>query len=164
MPSRENKSKKQSGTKVAPEKRLESVTFFVDRSLGKEKVPDALRKIGLKTEVHADHFAHDAPDTEWLQKRGEENWVVLAKDRAIKKNPLERQAVFSYGAAAFFLTKADATAESNAQAVVNGLRKISNLVHNQQRPFIARIMLDGKVELWLDHKGKDYLAKKKSKG
>jgi hypothetical protein len=35
-------------------------------------VPDALRKIGLKVEVDADHFEHDAPDTEWLRRCGEE--------------------------------------------------------------------------------------------
>src|SRR4051794_22134213 len=105
MTSRRHKSKKQSGTKEIPEKRLEPFTFFVDRSLGRVTVPNALRKVGLKVEVHADHFDHDAPDTEWLRRCGEEGWVVLAKDRAIKKNPLERQALISHGLAAFFLIK-----------------------------------------------------------
>lgn len=71
-----------------PAKRLEPFTFFVDRSLGRVIVPEALRKIGLTVEVHADHFEHDAPDTAWLQKCGEEGWIVLAKDKAIKKNSI----------------------------------------------------------------------------
>jgi len=75
----------------------------VDRSLGRVTVPDALRKIGLTVKVHAEIFEHDdAPDTAWLQRCGEEGWIVLAKDKAIKKNPLERQAIFTHGLAAFF--------------------------------------------------------------
>ncbi|HYG10701.1 MAG TPA: hypothetical protein VD835_12180 [Pyrinomonadaceae bacterium] len=142
-----------------PAKRLEPFTFFVDRSLGRVIVPEALRKVGLTVEVHADHFEHDAPDTAWLQKCGEEGWIVLAKDKAIKKNPLERQAIFTHGLAAFFLIKTSATGEENAQAVIKGIQKIIGVLENQRRPFIARITSDGKVELWLNHKGVDLLNK-----
>ena len=131
----------------------------MDRSLGRVTVPAALRKIGLKVEVHADHFAHDAPDTEWLERCGEERWIVLAKDRAIKKNPLERQAIFTHGLAAFFVLNSGATGEENAQAIVKGVKKIVGILENQRRPFIARITSDGRVELWLNHKGTDLLNK-----
>lgn len=131
----------------------------MDRSLGGVTVPDSLRKIGLKVEVHADHFAHDAPDTEWLERCGKEGWVVLAKDRAIKKNLLERQAIFTHGLAAFFVIKANATGEENAQAIVKGLKKMIGILENQRRPFIARITSEGRVELWLNHKGNDLLNK-----
>lgn len=147
-----------------PEKRLESYTFFVDRSLGGAIVPDALRRMGLNVEAHASHFAHDVPDTLWLEKCGKEKWVVLAKDRAIKKNPLERQAIFYHGLAAFFFIKAGATGEDNAKAAIKALPKIVGILENQRRPFIARIKTDGAVELWLNHKGTDLLAKKKKQG
>ncbi|HEX8286335.1 MAG TPA: hypothetical protein VF588_23435 [Pyrinomonadaceae bacterium] len=160
MTSRRHKSKKPSDTKEIPEKRREPFTFFVDRSLGRVTVPDALRSIGLKVEVHADHFEHDAPDTEWLKKCGEEGWVVLAKDKAIRKNPLERQALFSHGLAAFFFIKTAATGEENATAATKAAQKIIGILENQRRPFIARIHADGKVELWLNHKGIDLLAEK----
>jgi hypothetical protein len=83
--------------------------------------------------------------------------VVLAKDKNIKKNPLERQALFQAGVAAFFFTRADCTAEVCAQAIIKGLHKIANLLENERRPFIARITIEGKVELWINHKGKDRL-------
>jgi hypothetical protein len=41
--------------------------FFVDRCLGARTVPDALRVAGARVEVHADHFADDAPDPEILR-------------------------------------------------------------------------------------------------
>jgi hypothetical protein len=163
MTSRRHKSKRQSGTKEIPEKRLEPFTFFVDRSLGGVTVPDALRKIGLKVEAHADHFDHDAPDTDWLKRCGEERWIVLAKDRAIKKNPLERQALISHGLAAFFLIKTNATGEENASALIKAIHKIVGILENQRRPFIARIYASGDVELWVNHKNIDLMAEKEAR-
>jgi hypothetical protein len=110
MAAREKRSKKRSGTKLSPEKRLESFVFFVDRSLGKNIVPDALVKAGV---------------------------------------------------AAFFLTSASATGEENANSIIKGLSKIAHLLEHQRRPFIAKINKDGKVELWLDHKGKNRLKRSK---
>jgi hypothetical protein len=164
MASRGSKSKKPSSTKEIPAERLEPFTFFVDRSLGRVTVPDALRRIGLTVKVHAEIFEHDdAPDTEWLERCGEEGWIVLAKDKAIKKNPLERQAIFTHGLAAFFVIKGGATGEENAQAIIKGMRKIIGILENQRRPFIARITSEGRVELWLNHKGKDLLNKSRPK-
>jgi hypothetical protein len=45
--------------------------FFVDRSLGKHVVPDALRAAGAHVEVHDDHFAQDALDEVWLPAVGQ---------------------------------------------------------------------------------------------
>ena len=126
-------------------------------------VPDALRSIGLNVEVHADHFAHDAPDTEWLRRCGEEGWVVLAKDKAIKKNPLERQAIIANGLAAFFIIKTNATGEENAAALIEAMPKIVGILENQRRPFIARIYASGDVELWVNHRDVDLMAEKEAR-
>jgi PIN like domain len=163
MTSRRSKSKKPSSTKEIPEKRLEPFTFFVDRSLGGITVPDLLRAIGLKVEVHADHFKHDAPDTEWLERCGAEGWIVLAKDKAIKKNPLERRAIITHGLAAFFLVKTSATGEENAEAIIKGIQKIIGVLENQRRPFIARVHPDGRIELWVNHRDEDLLAEKEAR-
>jgi PIN like domain len=116
-----------------------------------------LRAAHLNVEVHADHFADDAPDSSWLIECGRQDWVVLAKDKNIKRNPLERQALFNAGIAAFFLTNANLTGEASAQAIIKGLTKIANLLTGEKRPFIARILPDGNVELWVNHKGKERL-------
>lgn len=100
MPPRKKKSSKQSDTNI--KKRLEKVVFFLDRSLGEKTVPNRLQKFGLNVENHSAHFSPDAEDVEWLEKCGANGWIVLAKDKNIKKNFLERQALFSAGIAAFF--------------------------------------------------------------
>lgn len=158
MASRKKKSSKQSDTNFA--RRLEDVVFFVDRSLGEKIVPDELTAFGLKIERHSTHFAQDAPDIEWLEACGENGWVVLAKDKNIKKNLLERQVLLNSGVAAFFLTRGGYKGEEMAKAIIKSLKRIANLIQSQQKPFIARINLDGKAELWVDHKGNDHLTKK----
>jgi hypothetical protein len=161
MAAREKRSKKRSDTKLSPEKRLEPFVFFVDRSLGKNIVPQALIEAGIKVERHSDHFPDDAPDVLWLLKCGEEGWIALAKDKAIRSNETERQALFNASVAAFFLTSANTTGEENANSILKGLSKIANLLEQQRRPFIARIDKDGGVALWLDHKGRNRLKAKK---
>jgi hypothetical protein len=49
------KSKKRSGASFK-QKLPESPILFLDRSLGKKTVAEALRGIGAKVEVHDDHF------------------------------------------------------------------------------------------------------------
>lgn len=160
MPPRKKTSSKRSDTSI--KKRLEQVVFFLDRSLGEKTVPNRLKEFGLNIENHSAHFASDAEDVEWLEKCGANDWIVLAKDKNIKKNFLERQALFNAGIAAFFLTGGEYKGEEMADAIIKSLKRIANLINSQQKPFIARINLSGKVELWLDHKEKDHLIKKKS--
>ena len=160
MASRKKKPKKQSDTNIA--KRLEDLVFFIDRSLGEKTVPNELIAFGLNIEHHSAHFAQDAPDVEWLEVCGENTWIVLAKDKNITKNLLERQVLLNSGVVAFFLTSGKYTGEEMAQALIKSLKRIANLIQSQKKPFIARINLAGKVELWIDHKGNDHLPKKKS--
>jgi predicted nuclease of predicted toxin-antitoxin system len=159
MAQRKKKSSKQSDTNI--KKRLENTIFFLDRSLGEKTVPTALKEFGLNVENHSENFAQDAPDVEWLEKCGENEWIVIAKDKNIRKNLLERQVLLNSNVIAFFLTSGEYTGEEMAEAIISALKRIANLIQSQKKPFIARINLSGKVELWIDHKGNDHLTKKK---
>lgn len=55
----------------------ERLTFFVDRSLGRKRLVEAIRQSGLDAVAHDDLFAADAPDEVWLQRAGLEGWIVL---------------------------------------------------------------------------------------
>lgn len=121
-----------------------------------------LRENGLKIENHSKHFSQNAPDIEWLLKCGENDWVVLAKDKNIKKNHLERQVLLNAKVAAFFLTRGEYKGEEMGQAILKAMKRIANLIQSQQKPFIARVDIKGEVKLWMDHKGKDHLTNKKS--
>ena len=83
-------SKKPSATKA--ESLLEQSTFFVDRSLGRA-LGAKLRAAGWNVELHDEHFPENAKGEEWLVEVGAKGWVVLTKDKAIRKKAVEKQAV-----------------------------------------------------------------------
>jgi hypothetical protein len=40
------------------------------------------------------------------------------------------------------------------------LKRIANILASQKKPFIARLDKEGKVEIWINHKGEDLIAQK----
>lgn len=63
-----------------------SVVFFTDRDLGLQ-FPAILRDAGLRVERHADHFAPDCPDDEWLRDVASHGWIAITHDRRIRYKP-----------------------------------------------------------------------------
>ncbi len=64
------------------------------------------------------------------------------------------------GVAAFFFTSASITSDQQIEAFSKALKRISNFVQSQKRPFIATISQDGTVTLWVNHKGEDCIQQK----
>ncbi|EYF08039.1 hypothetical protein [Chondromyces apiculatus] len=52
----------------------EPFTYFVDRSLGREVVVQALRAAGEQVHAHDDLFPQNTPDTTWLTDVGQRGW------------------------------------------------------------------------------------------
>jgi predicted nuclease of predicted toxin-antitoxin system len=119
--------------------RPDDVVFFVDRSLGKHHVADALRKLGAIVEVHDDHFAIDAPDAEWIAEVSRRGWVVLTKDQRIRHRPLERAVVVASGARLLALTRGNLSGTEMATVFAQHLAKMRRVVHGTPAPFIASV-------------------------
>ena len=103
MAANDSASKKRSG--VSFKSQLpEPPVFFLDRSLGKRKVADALRQAGMQVEIHDDHFPPDAKDEDWLREVGRRGWVVLTKDKMIRHRASELLALRKACVSAFVLT------------------------------------------------------------
>jgi hypothetical protein len=66
-------------------KRPEAPTFFLDRSLGKNLVAEALRTAGVQVEVHDDHFAPDAKDEDWRARSRRQRMDSAYKGQAVSK-------------------------------------------------------------------------------
>lgn len=161
MASKKRKSKKLSATKELYERRLKESVFFVDRSSGKHTLAKGLRDLGLTVERHDDHFAPTTSDPDWIAVCGMNDWVIVSSDRAIKRNALQQRALLNAGVAAFFFTSANITSSEQINVFGKALPRIARMLTTQPRPFIARINLDGTVELWLDHNGEDRVAKRR---
>jgi hypothetical protein len=108
-------------------------------------VRDALVGAGATVEIHADHFPDDAPDARWLAESGKRGWVVLTKDDAIRRNPLERRALLTAGVRTFIITSASMAGPEMAELLVKHLARIENLARSRRAPFIARVASSGVV-------------------
>ena len=123
------------------------IVWFVDRSLGGREVPAALRAVGAVVETHDAHFSAATPDTEWLGRAGERGWVVLTKDEAIRRRPLEMAALLSADVAAFILTARNITGAAMAATLVDALPRIARLVRSRSRPMVATIAASGAITI-----------------
>jgi hypothetical protein len=116
-------------------------------------VPEALRNAGARIELHKDHFAHDEIDEVWLIECGRLGWAVLTKDRNIRYNKSERDALIDAGVAAFVLVSGNMNGAEMASAYVKALPKIATFLEKFTPPYIARVTKDGRIEMWINSQG-----------
>lgn len=87
---------------------MPALRFFLDRSLGRRQVPDALRADGWDLITLSDHYGiptdQSVEDVDWLELAGSNSWPVLMKDEKIRYRPAERAAVIAHDVTAFYLT------------------------------------------------------------
>lgn len=132
--------------------------FFTDRDLGKQ-FPGILREAGLTFERHADHFAQDCPDPDWLREIGSLGWIAITHDGRIRYKPNERAAVIEHRVP-LLVVIGHAPYPELARAFVATKAPILRFVEQHQPPYIAKIYrppagvaLDdpsapGRIELW----------------
>lgn len=102
--------------------------FFIDRSLGRKHLSEALRACGLSAHtmaaVYGETAAQRLPDERWLRDAGVKGWIVLMKDDAIRRRPAEREALVDAGVRAFCLTNAQLRAEEQTARFVSNRHRI----------------------------------------
>src|ERR1700761_3033300 len=107
---------------------MDAPEFFIDRSLGRRIVPDALRAAGVTVHTMADVYGEEIGqglrDETWLLDAGRRGWGVLMKDDAIRRRPAEREALVEGGVRAFCLTNAQLRGEDQARRFVDNLDRI----------------------------------------
>lgn len=128
-------------------KQPDQLTFFLDRSLGKELIAKALRDAKVSVEVHDDCFMSNARDEDWLFEVGKRGWIVLTKDRRFHTRVLEITSIASSRAKVFKLTAANIQGTDMAAIFVKAIRKITRVAIGNPGPFIATVSKSGKVSV-----------------
>ena len=132
--------KKRSAANSSRRKPPEPLTFFIDRSLGRKKVPNALRAAGLDVRVHDDLFPQRTEDVEWLREAGLRRWVVITRDDRIRYNQLEKEAVLAAKLRFFSITSSSLTGDEAAALIMSAVNAIDRLCRRQSKHgFIAKI-------------------------
>ena len=126
----------------------ERLTFFVDECLGGKALSAALRAAGHDVVLHRERFSPGTDDVAWLtalyERRAE--WVVLTKDKQIRKRPLEKLALMAAGLRVFALTAGELGTDAQVNAFVRGLPRIAR-ISRLSGPYIARVTASGDVKV-----------------
>jgi len=111
-------------------------TFNVDRCLGKV-VPAALREAGADVRIHDDHFTQEALDTDWIPIVSANGWVILTKDKNIRRTCGERESVLLANARVVTLCTGNMRGADMAALFVEHLAAMEQLVATHPPPFVA---------------------------
>ena len=130
-------------------KQPDTTTFFLDRSLGKHLVANALLSANISVEVHDSHFPTDAKDEHWLPEVARRGWIVLTKDRRFHNRVLEISAIANSKAKVFKLTVGNLQGREMAEIFVKASQKISRVASSNSAPFIATVNRSGRVKMFL---------------
>lgn len=125
--------------------------LFVDRSLGRYAVPNAMSAHGFTVHtlasVYGEREGQAVADEEWLALAGDRNWVVLMKDDRIRRRPAERDALVAGGVRAFCLTNAQLRGHEMAQRFVTNRHRIVRRA-GEPGPYIFGVYEGGLRRLW----------------
>jgi hypothetical protein len=128
----------------------QSPEFFVDRSLGKSIV-EGLRAIGLTVHSMADVYgekrAQLLPDEVWLRDAGKNDWIVLTKDDAIRRRPVERDALIEAAVRVFCLTNRNMRGAEQTERFISNRHRILRQA-GKSGPYIYGVYEKNLKRLW----------------
>lgn len=117
--------------------------FFLDRGLGSLVVPRALRANGWTLETMDERYgaerSMEIQDTQWIEEATLAGDVLLCKDLAIARNPLEAQVIYMTSARVFALSKANLTGPVMAQQYLDNEEKIVTMALKAEGPYVMAV-------------------------
>jgi hypothetical protein len=129
--------------------------LFLDRSLGRIKVPGMLRAAGLRLTTLAENYGIPADesvaDTTWLEHAGTNGLVVFMKDARIRSRRVERETVQRFSVRCFCITRQGLTADAMAGRYLHHLPAITKACETPGPFFYA--VHENRIELLdLEHR------------
>jgi hypothetical protein len=125
--------------------RPEAPLLFIDRCAWSRRLGDALRQVGIPFVAHDEKFPQTCLDEEWLPEVGREGWIVITRDKNIRRRPNELQAFRSAKVIAFALASGNASAEDTARLIVRLYPTILRKALAATRPAMFSVTLAGTI-------------------
>ena len=98
--------------------------------------------------IRADKFDAGVTDPEWLVEAGRQDWIVLTKDKAIRRRQNELTALINSGVRAFVLAAGEMTGPEQASLFGSIIPKIrKHVAEIKPGPFVVRVSKDGTCEV-----------------
>lgn len=126
-----------------------SLTFFVDRGLGRRLVPDVFRSAGFEVVLMADLYPggtdQDVPDDQWIADVSTRGWVALTKDANLVRH--HRPALEASTVRVFALDNANVSGEEMARRFEANLHRIVQRAR-KPGPFVDIVHKDRVERRW----------------
>lgn len=106
-----------------------------------------LRDAGHRAHVQHDTFGSGTPDLEWLPEVGARQWILITKDKQIRKREIELRALRQANIRAFVLTAAGLTGQEQAHVLERALPAMLRLLRRHNKTFVARVTAGSHVEI-----------------
>jgi hypothetical protein len=119
--------------------------LFIDRCAWSRRLDEALKQAAIPFIAHRERFAPACPDTEWLAVAGQEGWIVLTRDQAIRRKANELRAFRDAKLIVFALASGNATAEDTARLVVELYPRILRKARDTKPPAMFSVTLAGGI-------------------
>lgn len=108
--------------------------------MGAHVVPAALREAGLDVRtMQEEGFDQEVDDTDWIPTIAKRGWVIITKDKNIRRDSLELRAVLASSAYYFTLGKADRSGVAMAEILLHHRGTIERLVAHRAPPVVAQV-------------------------
>jgi hypothetical protein len=119
----------------------ESLIYWVDRSLGKDIVPTALRAAGVNVTTYAELYPHDpkVEDHVWIPEVTGRGWVILTKDKAIRRTPVEIEVLRNANARYVCLSAGNMRGDEQAACLIEHWRTVDSVVVHKPVPLIVSV-------------------------
>lgn len=122
--------------------------FFVDRSLERHEVVNALRAGGASVHAHDDSFPDTTLDAEWIVNVSARGWVILTKDKYLRHRALELQAIEIARARVFALGSGNRRGVEMAQIFVHHLDAMTAFARANDGPFVVSVTRTSLTQLF----------------
>ena len=111
-------------------------------------VSEMLRRTGHVAHVQGPAtFGTGTPDIVWLPQVGARGWVLITKDKSIRKREIELRALRESGVRAFRLTAGGLKGEEQARVFEEALPAMLRLLRRYATGFVARVTAQSSVEI-----------------
>jgi len=92
-------------------------------------------------------FGTGTHDTEWLPQVGARGWILITKDKNIRKRQIELRALREAAVKAFVLVASNVNGEDQARILREALPAMIRLLRRRAARFVARVSAESNVEL-----------------
>lgn len=114
-----------------------NIRFFVDENFGTNLVT-GLRDLGYTNIEHlTETFDPGTIDEIWLDYVGKKGYILITKDKKIRKNPKEKATLIKHKIVAFYLGGSQMGTKDISKQLINAWNKMEDTARRQKKKRIA---------------------------